>query len=147
MKKRILGINDDRDFCQCCGKTGLRRVVWIENLETGTIRHFGTTCAGKNAPALFGEIKEAVKEHNKELSAAVEQELAKRRRARTDAFLARKNELYTKAGGTWYEFTFFSGEKGDLPSDGELMERCWEQANAEIYAVTEAPRQLELFAN
>jgi len=61
MKKRILGINDDRDFCQCCGKTGLRRVVWIENLETGTIRHFGTTCAGKNAPALFGEIKAAKK--------------------------------------------------------------------------------------
>jgi hypothetical protein len=61
MKKRILGINDDRDFCQCCGKTGLRRVVWIENIETGTIRHFGTTCAGKNAPALFGEIKEAKK--------------------------------------------------------------------------------------
>lgn len=61
MKKRILGINDDQDFCQCCGKTGLRRVVWIENLETGTIRHFGTTCAGKNAPALFGEIKEAKK--------------------------------------------------------------------------------------
>jgi hypothetical protein len=61
MKKKILGINDDRDFCQCCGKTGLRRVVWIENIETGTVRHFGTYCAGKNAPALFGEIKAAKK--------------------------------------------------------------------------------------
>ena len=68
MKKRILGINDDRDFCQCCGKTGLRRVVWIENLETGSIRHFGTTCAGKNAPALFEAIQCAVQRADKRSS-------------------------------------------------------------------------------
>lgn len=60
--KRILGINDDRDACDCCGKTGLKRVVWIEDTESGEIRCFGTTCASKNTPELFGEIKKADKE-------------------------------------------------------------------------------------
>jgi len=41
---RILGINDDEDYCSCCGKTGLKRVVWIEH-EDGSIDHYGTTCA------------------------------------------------------------------------------------------------------
>lgn len=43
--KRILGINDDKDDCCCCGKTGLKKVVWIEDTETLTIEHYGTTCA------------------------------------------------------------------------------------------------------
>lgn len=60
-RKKVLGVNDDRDFCSCCGKEHLKRVVWIEDLETGRIDHFGTTCATKAAPVLFGEIKEAVK--------------------------------------------------------------------------------------
>ena len=42
---RVLGVNDDRDFCECCGKTGLKRVVFIEDRELGGIKHFGTTCA------------------------------------------------------------------------------------------------------
>ncbi|EKJ7938218.1 hypothetical protein L5559_006042 [Pseudomonas aeruginosa] len=42
---QFLGINDDKSHCECCGKQGLKRVVWIEDTETNEIRHFGTTCA------------------------------------------------------------------------------------------------------
>lgn len=49
----VLGVTDDRDFCQCCGRQGLKRVVWIEDGESGAVRHFGTTCV--TAPAMgFG---------------------------------------------------------------------------------------------
>jgi hypothetical protein len=46
---RILGINDDTDTCECCGKTGLKRVVWIATVSEGgfvsePVPH-GTTCA------------------------------------------------------------------------------------------------------
>lgn len=41
----FLGINDDHDNCECCGKVGLKRVVYLENEADGTIAHFGTTCA------------------------------------------------------------------------------------------------------
>ncbi|ABL96747.1 hypothetical protein BcepF1.016 [Burkholderia phage BcepF1] len=43
----VKGVNDERDFCECCGKKGLKRVVWIEDTETGEIKHFGTTCAAQ----------------------------------------------------------------------------------------------------
>lgn len=58
----VLAVNDDKDFCECCGKQGLQRVVWIEDLDTGEIKHFGTTCATKPAKG-FGvdkEIKAAI---------------------------------------------------------------------------------------
>lgn len=45
----VLGVTDERDFCQCCGRQGLKRVVWIEDGESGAVRHFATTCA--TAPA------------------------------------------------------------------------------------------------
>lgn len=58
---QVVGVNDERDYCECCGKKGLKRVVWIRDIETDEVRHFGTTCA--NAPAkgfdLADEIKRA----------------------------------------------------------------------------------------
>lgn len=44
---KVLGINDDQESCDCCGKQGLKRVVWIEDTETGAVMAFGTTCALK----------------------------------------------------------------------------------------------------
>lgn len=44
-KYKFLGCNDDKDFCSCCGKGALKRVVWLENNETGEVDHFGTHCA------------------------------------------------------------------------------------------------------
>jgi hypothetical protein len=45
--KNIIGVNSDKDFCECCGKQGISRVVWIENILDGTVSHYGTTCAAK----------------------------------------------------------------------------------------------------
>lgn len=42
---RIKAICDDVSSCECCGKTGLKRTVAIEDSESGEIRYFGTTCA------------------------------------------------------------------------------------------------------
>lgn len=43
---KVLGINDDRDSCQCCGKEGLKRVVWL-SIDDGQPVHYGTTCAAR----------------------------------------------------------------------------------------------------
>ena len=43
--KKILSINSDESFCDCCGKSNLKRVVWIEDTETGNVNHYGTVCA------------------------------------------------------------------------------------------------------
>ena len=40
----VLAVNDDRDFCECCGRQGLKRVVWVRDTETDVVKHFGTTC-------------------------------------------------------------------------------------------------------
>ncbi|EKY4113655.1 TPA: hypothetical protein ACGW3M_001005 [Pseudomonas aeruginosa] len=60
---KLLGINDDKSFCECCGKKGLKKVVWIEDTETGEIRHFGTTCAMSPAKGMYldAEIKAEVR--------------------------------------------------------------------------------------
>jgi len=69
---QITGINDKRDFCECCGKSGLQRVVWILDTETGDEKHFGTSCAAKPAKGfdLDKEIKAAVRSVNEALKMA-----------------------------------------------------------------------------
>ena len=66
---QIKGINDEQDTCSCCGKSGLKRVVWIEDKETGDVDHFGTACAAQPAKC-FGittrDINKAVREYEKE---------------------------------------------------------------------------------
>lgn len=61
---KLLGINDEQDSCCCCGKVGLKRVVWIEDTETGDIRHFGTSCAESPTKAfgLKSEIRKGVRD-------------------------------------------------------------------------------------
>lgn len=58
---QFLGVNDDRDFCECCGKIDLKRVVWIEDLEEGTIKHFGSVCAQNPAKAFGNKVAAAVR--------------------------------------------------------------------------------------
>ena len=42
---KVLGITDERDFCECCGKKNLKRVVVLQN---GTdVMYYGTDCAAK----------------------------------------------------------------------------------------------------
>lgn len=47
MKFKVLGTNDDKNYCEICGKIELKKVVWIENIETGEIFHAGINCAAK----------------------------------------------------------------------------------------------------
>lgn len=55
MKKyRIVGINDEQDTCQCCGRSGLNRVVWMVPVDVdgnteGEPEHYGTSCAARIA--------------------------------------------------------------------------------------------------
>jgi hypothetical protein len=47
---RVMGVNDDVDYCGHCGKTGLKRVVWLAPVDAdgtvcGEAAPYGTTCA------------------------------------------------------------------------------------------------------
>lgn len=55
---RILGITEEINACQCCGKTNLQKTVAIENLETGEIGYFGTSCAMQPAKCFGFEKRE-----------------------------------------------------------------------------------------
>jgi hypothetical protein len=48
----VMAVNDESDTCSCCGKTRLKRVVWISE-EGQDPSPFGTTCA---AHALAGRV-------------------------------------------------------------------------------------------
>lgn len=46
MKAKLLAINSDSEVCEVCGKTHLKRVMWIETEETG-VRAYGVCCGAK----------------------------------------------------------------------------------------------------
>jgi len=58
-KFRVMGTNDDASHCECCGRQGLRRVVWMQPLdedgnEVGVPIPFGRVCAAKAAGWGYG---------------------------------------------------------------------------------------------
>ena len=44
---KIIGVTDDSCVCEKCGKTNLKKVVVLENMETGEIVRYGTDCASR----------------------------------------------------------------------------------------------------
>lgn len=46
MPFKMLGVTDERDTCELCGKQHLKRCVVLEN-ETGGIVYYGTDCAAR----------------------------------------------------------------------------------------------------
>lgn len=59
---RILGTNQDQDSCECCGKTGLKKVVWLSELDadgntTGKPLAVGCNCAAKLARIPTGRVE------------------------------------------------------------------------------------------
>lgn len=56
---QVLAVNDEKDFCECCGKKNLKRVVFVRDTETDEVKHFGTSCAV--APAKGFNIEKEVK--------------------------------------------------------------------------------------
>jgi hypothetical protein len=63
---KVIGMSDDVNTCDCCGKTDLKRTVVLQDNETGETFHYGTTCATKrsngciNAEERKNKIKKAI---------------------------------------------------------------------------------------
>lgn len=58
-KFRVLGTNDDASDCLCCGRQGLRRVVWLQPIDEngedeGEPVHFGRVCGARAAGWGYG---------------------------------------------------------------------------------------------
>lgn len=103
---KVIGVNDDKDFCECCGKQGLKSVVWIENTETNEIKHFGSTCAASPVKGFCvdKEIKNAIKSFkNKQVN---EWRVA--------------HSLYRKSGGKYDG----NGIDGFTANNKELLDKC-----------------------
>jgi hypothetical protein len=83
---KILGICDNINACDCCGKTDLQKTVAIENCETGVIGYFGTTCAMQPSKC-FGFEK---REINSALSHF---------KARQQSYYAKVSRIYKERGG------------------------------------------------
>lgn len=68
----IIGVNDDKKYCMCCGKQNLKRVVWIRNDDTQEVKHFGTTCAldPSKGFGLERDIKAAINKANEAIKQA-----------------------------------------------------------------------------
>jgi hypothetical protein len=111
MKFKVLAVNDDSDCCECCGKTGLKRVVWIENTETGEIRHFGVVCATKPEKGF---------ECEKEINTAISVFEQAERFAHKKAW-----QLYKQAAGS---VVTMAGGYGVEAADKALYKSCLEQA-------------------
>lgn len=121
---QVKGVNDERDTCECCGKTGLKKVVWIEDTETGEIKCFGSTCALQPVKGFdcVKEIKSAVAKASRE---AAEWQQRVWGWARMQ---------YRKAGGKFGPDT--------RPLDGDLYASCLEGGKA---AVEKMKKDLENF--
>lgn len=117
MRFKVLGINDDRSFCECCGKDMLKKVVWIEDTETGDVRHFGTTCALKPSKGFdcSAEIKEAIKTVEGRIKSATSGVFSKYRRA-GGGFLPHPTDKFAR-----------------LAADMPLWQRLWDEAVKSAY--------------
>lgn len=99
---KIIAVVDDVNSCECCGKTDLQRTVAIEDLTSGEIKYFGTSCALQPVKGFGIEKKEIAKE--------IKLLEEKQRTAKREAeYLTTKRRLswceaeYVARGGTYYE--------------------------------------------
>lgn len=58
---KFLGVCDDVNECECCGKTNLARTIAFEDMVTSEIRHFGTSCATNPAKGFDAETVAQIK--------------------------------------------------------------------------------------
>lgn len=47
MPFKMVGITDERDTCELCGKTNLKRCVVLQDTDAGGIVYYGTDCAAR----------------------------------------------------------------------------------------------------
>lgn len=106
MKKYALkGINDDQTECAICGKTELRRVMWIVELdadgsEIGEPFHCGTTCGSKLLNRTAPQLRTILTNYESKISLR-RHELAHAK----ETELGREEILQQLTGMTWKERT------------------------------------------
>lgn len=79
-RQRCLGVNDEQSTCCCCGRRGLKRVVWLLDLHELDVEpaHYGTTCAAHLLmQRLPGEPKPKMAAAEREIAAALDEELTR----------------------------------------------------------------------
>lgn len=136
-----LGINEEIDTCDCCGKSGLKKTIimavrCVETGETDVVAHYGCVCAAKHCGLPAGKMKViAQKAEEDRLENAIE-EAAKvvateieKLQMPTPIFIWDETKKYglLEADGV----SVFSYHK-DLLSIGKKWElgerkRCWER--------------------
>lgn len=118
---KVLGVNDDSDFCECCGKQGLKKVVWIEETVTGKLSHFGVICAANPAKA-FGL--------GKEIKAAESNWKNKQ-----DSAWRIAHNQYRKAGGKYASNGIPLHDGGGfVPVEADRVKKLYAEAMAELRA-------------
>lgn len=84
---RALGTTQDFDTCECCGRTGLKKVVALQTPE-GDITYFGTACAAKATGWTTTEVTRAAKKADDEKRRAEDRARAAAEAARREAYYA-----------------------------------------------------------
>ncbi len=93
-----LYISDERDTCDCCGKTGLKRVV-VMRLDDSSLAYWGTTCASRNSGKDRRTIKEEIKQARDYRVNEAREHLFKAEAYK--AWCNKRIELYAKSKGKW----------------------------------------------
>ncbi len=88
----MLGISDDIDHCDCCGRTGLKRTVALHpTSDASDIRYYGTSCAAAALRTSAGRVTKVAQAAQAAADAAAEQ------RARFAATLERIDAALAEA--------------------------------------------------
>lgn len=92
---RVLGITDDNDTCDCCGRTGLNATVAIQFDDEPETQFYGRTCAARYARVKVSVIDRGVRQAEQ---AKRDAERAVRQAQRDAEFAAMTAWLTTKVG-------------------------------------------------
>lgn len=117
---KVLGVNDDKSFCMCCGRQGLQQVVWIEDTETGKVSHFGTSCATN--PAKCFNLKKEIRD-----------EIASFKNREASIWRAAAG-LYRASGGEWINYEDPKYGPMATAADRGWYETCREAVKLQIAA-------------
>lgn len=98
MNATALYISDERDTCDCCGKTGLKRVV-VMRLDDMSLAYWGTTCASRNSGKDQHAIKQEIKEAYQHRVGEAREYLFET--SEYKAWSEKRIELYAKSKGKW----------------------------------------------
>lgn len=84
----VNGITDERDTCDCCGRTNLKRTVCLHDHLTGEDVFFGTACAAKAKGVTVTEVKADIRAAQAAERAAAQAAFAKAHATRAEAWEA-----------------------------------------------------------